>query len=366
MSITIPVKELYFLMGVNGIGFIPDSPFSALFEKFSRKPQDLNIEKLGVSLYSNGFITSTETLSPTKDIQNKIDICAAPNGFYSVLARFYNKMIYTEFYEKDGEIVEFSSKDNVCYFKETGTRKRLTESIQTVLNGTEKPQIPSLQFSIPEYILLGAAFYLQEISDLTGPLEETGKPIHFSIADLKEEISSNPKFDIVDALSEIGSGYEHSTLIKDDTILRAKVEKLIAKGYLQWVDPSTDTLNVGPAAQRFYELMTKPSALFISIAGSDMKTFDIKNKLSFFWSDKNLFKVFFEKESIVFTGIEKPEVGNILSDKILIPIEKAEKEIETEQEIKPRTKNFCPKCGWKNERGALFCPKCGKSLRSDS
>jgi hypothetical protein len=363
MSITIPVEELYFLMGVNGIGFIPDSPFFALFEKFSRKPKDLDIEKLSVSLYASGFITSTETLTPTQDIQNKIEICAAPDGFYSVLSRFYNKMFYTEFYEKDGEVVEFSSKDNMCYFKDTGTRKRLTESIQAVLNGTEKPQIPLLQFPIPEYVLLGAAFYFQEISDLTGPLEETGEPIHFTVADLKEGISSNPKFDIIDALSELGSDYEHSMLVTDDSILRSKVEKLIAKGFLQWIDPSTGTLKVGPAAQRFYELMIKPSALFISIAGSDMTTYNIKNRLSFFWSDKNLFKVTFEKGSIMFTGIQKPEVPEILSEKILVPIGKKEKETKTESVLKPQTKKFCPKCGWENERGAVFCPKCGASLK---
>ena len=367
MSISIPVDELYFLMGVNGIGFIPDSPFNTVFEKFSRTPEDIDVKKLGISLYTNGFITSTETLKPVKDILHKIKICAEPDAFYSTLSRFYNKMFYTEFYEKEGEIVEFSYKDNICYFKESGTRKQFAESMQNLLNGTEKTQIDTLKLSIPEYVLLGAAFYFQEISDLTGPLKETGEPIYFTIADLKEEITSNPKFDILDALSGLGSEYEHSMLVKDDAILLTKVEKLIAKGYLSWVDPKISTLRVGPAAKRFYELMMKPSALFVSIAGSNLESYDMKQRLSFFWSDKNLFKVKFEANNIIFTGIEKETVPNIISQEVLIPIPERESEKKPPEkevaEVKPQFLKFCPKCGWKNVRKGIFCPKCGMSLK---
>jgi hypothetical protein len=369
MSIAIPIEELYFLMGANAIGFVPESPLHNAFEEFSRTPKDLNAEKLSIQLFAKGFIKSTETLKPTQDMGHRIGIVADPDALYSVMSRIYDRIFYSHFYEKEGEIVEFSCKKNDCHFNEVRTRSQFTQSISTVINGTKKPEIPSLSFTIPEYVLLGTAFRFQDISDMTGPLETTGKPMHFTVSDIREEIGSNSKSDIIDALSPLGSGYTHAELTTDPSLFRKVLERLIAKGFIAWVDPQKELLSVGPAAQQFYQLMMKPSALFISIAASNLRTYDWKNTLSFFWSDRNLFEIGFEDNTITFTGIEKEQVPGILSGRVLFPVhekpvekKKVQKEIPTAAE-KPRTAGFCPKCGWKNERGASFCPRCGKSLK---
>ncbi len=365
MSIAIPVDELYFLMGANAIGFVPESPLNKAFEQLTRTAKDLNAQKLSTQLYAKGFITSTETMEPAKDLHHKIEIVADPDAFYSAMARVYNKILFTEYYEKNGEIVEFGYKDNECYFNEVKTRNQFTESIKNVLNGTVNPHITSMQFTIPEYVLLGAAFYLQGASDLTGPIESLGRPMYFTINDLKELITTNPKFDIIDALSELGSSYEHSMLVTDPSMFRKAVEHFVVKGYLAWIDPDKDLLTIGPAVQRFYTLATKPSALFISLASSNLQKYDWKERLSFFWSDQNLFKVSFVENSIIFNGIEKEEVPKIIAENILLPVPEQPPAAAEEEKAEaiPKTLKFCPKCGWKNERGAAFCPQCGNSLK---
>lgn len=371
MSIAIPVDELYFLMGANAIGFVPESPLNKAFEQLTRTAQDFNAEKLPTRLYAKGLIQSTESLQPVEDLRHKIEIVADPDAFYSAMARIYNKILFTEYYEKNGEIVEFGCKNNTCYFNEIKTRNQFTESIKNVLNGTVNPHISSMQFTIPEYVLLGAAFYLQGASDLTGPVESLGRPMYFTIGDLKELITTNPKFDIIDALSELGSSYEHSMLVTDPSIFRKEVEHFVVKGYFAWVDPEKELLTIGPAVQKFYTLATKPSALFISLASSNLETYDWKDRLSFFWSDQHLFKVSFAENNIIFSGIEKEEVPKIIRESILLPVpeqppaeeeEKAGTEEAPETKTKSKTLKFCPKCGWKNERGTAFCPRCGKPL----
>lgn len=373
MSIAIPVDELYFLMGANAMGFVPESPFYPAFERFSRTPKDLDAEKLSIQLFAKGFVKSTESLQLTQDMRHRIGIVADPDGLYSVMSRIYDRIFYSHFYEKEGEIIEFSCKEDHCHFNEVKTRGQFSQSIFNVLNGTRKPEIPPLQFSIPEYMLLGAAFQLQDISDLTGPLETTGKPMNFTVSDIREEILKNPRFDIIDALSPLGSGYSHEALPADPELFRKAVEHLIEKGYLTWIAPADELLAVGPAALPFYRLMMKPSALFVSIAASNLRSFDWSHTISFFWSDKHLFEVSFTGNTITFKGIEKEQVPHILAESVLLPESRKTGEA-TESPIRPPEKGpdvqmkpqiikFCSKCGWKNERGAAFCPKCGKSLK---
>jgi hypothetical protein len=368
MVISLTAEELIYLMGINAIPFTPRSPFNHLFDHHLRVSGKKDIDKASVmqALMQKGYVASTESFKPTRDVQCRIEIAAAPDTLYSVTARCYNKVYFSEFYEKYGEILEFSISNGSCYMKAPIGRTQFADNIASILGMVEENGFYPIELSMPEYVVLSAAFQLQSASQHIGNLGALGNELHYSIADIKAEIQENPKLDIIDIFADLGSGYDHSMIMEDPEQLKRTVSSLIAKGFLAWINPSLTTITLGPSAKKLHTLMGKSSVSLVTASGFNFEAIDWKHTVSFLWSDKVLVKITFNSNTVSFTQTTKGNMQSIIEQDILYPVrEKAVTEEGPPEEPQEETRmlKFCPKCGWRNERDAAFCPKCGKSLK---
>jgi hypothetical protein len=368
MVISLTAEELIYLMGINAIPFTTRSPFNFMFDYFLRVSGKKDIDQATVmqSLMQKGYVASSESLKPTQDVQCRIEMAAVPDTLYSVTARCYNKVHFAEFYEKNGEILEFSISNGTCYMKEPIGRARFTEDIASIPGKGEENAFHPIKLSIPEYVVLSAAFQLQSAFEHIGHLPALGSGLHYGISDIRDEIQENPKLDIIDVFADLGSGYEHSMILRDPEQLRKIVLDLIARGLLAWINPSLTTITIGPSAKKLYALTRKPSRSFMTISGFNFKSVDWTHTVSLLWSDNALIKIAFNSDTISFIGMTKENLKGIIKREILYPVPKLPTIVETpseEPEVTEKMLKFCPKCGWKNERSAAFCPKCGKSLK---
>lgn len=305
--------EFWYLLAELKQSLSIESPITNLLTRFE---VDTNEEIIQRVKY---LLNKKRLLPPSKQLAQAINVIADPDSQYTIVTRLDSKVSIGEFYNKRGNIAEFSYDENgTIYLKQSINTAGFVSQIldlfrdELIPNENKTPE-KEFSFSFSEYTILSVIFHLEQTCRSLGDVEDLGF-IYFNKEDIVEHLKEEGRFEPLNFLLDENISNPVDSLTDIDDELESVINNFIEKGYLDKVGQHGD-LSVGQNIKKLFNVVRRRDKIISTFSSYQIQEDEkIQTKTtSLLWSKKAIYAIEFLDSTVNFIRLyKKHQIKNLI------------------------------------------------------